>query len=919
MEDFYWLNEHSRSFLERGYLKEGQLAEDRLKEIAKNAEKILGIKGFSEKFLGYLAKGFYSLSTPVWTNYGNKRGLPVSCFGSYISDNMTEILGKVAEVGIMSKMGGGTSAYFGNLRPRGSKISVGGESSGPVHFMELFDTVADVISQGSARRGSFASYLPIEHPDIEEFLLVRSEGHPIQNMSIGITVTDEWMQQMIDGDKQKRNLWGKVIRKRCETGYPYVFFTDTVNNNAPEIYKQKGNKINASNLCVAGNQRVVSSLGLLTARELYEIGESLVLFDGNKKVNASKMELIEKNADVYKITLENGLSHTITSYHKVVKRQDLARPSVKTTEVVECKDLRIGDYILFQGKKGLFGDGSVNDEAFLLGLWQADGTSHNEDIMIDIWENDFDLVQETQEKFDKVYDKYKCSELHLKNRSYPKSKFRDCEVSFSKVKKKRLTSRALKKALNFEKGYIPEWIWTANEESQWSYIRGLYYADGTVNITNGKGNPFYLSITNTNLSFIEELQILLLNLGIKTSIYTAFEEGYRSLPDGNGEYKDYFCQKSYRLVTGNKTDGLLFEEKTGFLSRKGIEIEKETYRDNSKKFSKIKSIEYIGKEDVFCCTVDSPEHLWICNGFVTHNCSEITLSNSDSESFVCVLSSLNLLHWDEIVKTDAVETLIYFLDSVNEEFVQKTSEMRFMDAAHNFSKNQRALGMGVLGWHSLLQSKMIAFESLEAKMLNSEIWAIIRQRADDATHELAKLFGEPELLKGTGRRNVTTLAIAPTTSSSFILGQVSPSIEPENSNYYVKKLAKGSFTYKNPYLKKLLKEKNLDTDEIWKSILVRGGSVQHLPQLTQEEKDVFKTFGEISQKEIVIQAAQRQRFIDQSQSLNFMIPSGTHPKQINELMIEAWKMGVKTLYYQRSSNPSQELSRNIMTCTSCES
>lgn len=548
MEDYYWLNKHSRSFLERGYLKEGQTAEERLEEIAKNSEKILGIKGFAKKFLEYLAKGFYSLSTPVWTNYGNKRGLPVSCFGSYISDNMTEILGKAAEVGIMSKMGGGTSAYFGDLRPRGAKISVGGESSGPVHFMELFDTVADVISQGSARRGSFAAYLPIEHPDIEEFLLIRSEGHSIQNMSIGITVTDQWMHEMIDGDKQKRTLWGKVIRKRCETGYPYIMFTDTVNNNAPEIYKKERRKIYANNLC-----------------------------------------------------------------------------------------------------------------------------------------------------------------------------------------------------------------------------------------------------------------------------------------------------------------------------------------------------------------------------------SEICLSSSKSESYVCVLSSLNLIHWDEIVKTDAIETLIYFLDSINEEFVQKTSGMKFMEAAHNFAKNQRALGMGVLGWHSLLQSKMIPFESLEAKMLNSQIWSIIRQRADDATHELAKLLGEPDLMKGTGRRNITTLAVAPTTSSSFILGQVSPSIEPENSNYYVKKLAKGSFTYKNPYLKKLLKDKDLDTDEIWKSILVRGGSVQHLSQLNQEEKDVFKTFGEISQKEIVIQAAQRQKFIDQSQSLNFMIPSGTPPKQINELMIEAWKMGVKTLYYQRSSNPSQELSRNIMACTSCES
>ncbi len=244
--------------------------------------------------------------------------------------------------------------------------------------------------------------------------------------------------------------------------------------------------------------------------------------------------------------------------------------------------------------------------------------------------------------------------------------------------------------------------------------------------------------------------------------------------------------------------------------------------------------------------------------------------------------------------------------------------MKYMERAHNFAKTQRALGLGVLGWHSFLQSKFIAFESLEAKLLNSIIWRTIRSRTDKATEELAKLFGEPELLVGYGRRNVTTLAVAPTTSSSFILGQVSPSIEPLNSNYFVKKLAKGSFTYKNPYLKKLLKDKDQNTDEVWKSILLRGGSVQHLDCLTQDEKNVFKTFGEISQKEIVIQAAQRQKEIDQGQSLNIMVPLDIKPKEVSDLLIEGWRMKIKGFYYQRGASPAQALARSIMTCTSCE-
>jgi ribonucleoside-diphosphate reductase alpha chain len=235
-----------------------------------------------------------------------------------------------------------------------------------------------------------------------------------------------------------------------------------------------------------------------------------------------------------------------------------------------------------------------------------------------------------------------------------------------------------------------------------------------------------------------------------------------------------------------------------------------------------------------------------------------------------------------------------------------------------FAETQRALGIGVLGWHSYLQSKMIPFESLQANMVNIQIHKLIQEKSIAASKEMAGKYGEPELLKGYGMRNVTTMAIAPTTSSSFILGQVSPSIEPLNSNYFVKDLAKGKFTYKNPYLKQLLQEKGNDNKEVWKSILVTGGSVQHLMFLSDEEKAVFKTFGEISQKDIIIQASSRQKYIDQSQSLNLMIHPSTPPRDINKLLIEAWELGVKTLYYHRGTNPAQELSRNLLTCSSCE-
>jgi ribonucleoside-diphosphate reductase alpha chain len=547
MKNYSWLNANSRKFLKRGYLEGDESPEERIQTIADTAEKYLGIKGFSDKFTDYMAKGFYSLSSPIWSNFGKARGLPISCYGTYIPDDMELILNKISEVGTMSKVGGGTSGYFGSVRHRGAPISSGGSATGVHHQLTVFDALINYVSQSNVRRGSFAAYLPVEHPDIEEFLRIRSEGDPIQDISTGVCITDEWMQAVVDGDKQKRKIWGTIIRKRYETGYPYIFWTDTANNNAPEVYKDKGKKIYASNLC-----------------------------------------------------------------------------------------------------------------------------------------------------------------------------------------------------------------------------------------------------------------------------------------------------------------------------------------------------------------------------------TEIFLSSEEDESFVCDLSSLNLVKWDEIKETDAIETLVYFLDAVMSEFIEKTRGVKFMEAPHNFAVRQRALGVGVLGWHTYLQSQRIAFESIIAKATNNEIFVKIKDKCDRATRELAELFGEPELCKGYGIRNATTMAIAPTTSSSFILGQVSPSVEPLNSNYFTKDLAKGKFTFRNPHLVGLLEEKGKNDPSTWKSILTHGGSVQHLKFLTDDEKDIFKTFGEISQKEIIIQAAMRQKYIDQGQSLNLMIPPNIKPKEVNELLIYAWQSGIKSLYYQRSANPSQELARDILNCASCQ-
>lgn len=561
---FDWVTQETFTFLKRGYLSEGESVEDRILTISKNAERILGIDGFADKFYYYMSRGWYSLASPVWANFGKKRGLPVSCFGSYVDDNIESILYTTSEVGEMSKMGGGTSGYFGKIRGRGSDITDNGKAPGAVHFMKLFESVVDNISQGSTRRGRFSPYLPVEHPDIEEFLQIGTEGFPIQDLTHAVTVSDKFMEDMITGDMEKRNIWAKIIQRRSEIGYPYIMFSDTSNKSAPEVYRDKGLKINNSNLC-----------------------------------------------------------------------------------------------------------------------------------------------------------------------------------------------------------------------------------------------------------------------------------------------------------------------------------------------------------------------------------SEIMLSNGIDESFVCVLSSMNLLHYDEWKDTDAVQTLTYFLDAVNTEFCTKLESLRDgdtyegklaftnMERAYNFAKNQRALGLGVLGWHSLLQSKGFPFDSRESARLNVEVFKLLQTKTNAASVQMAKMYGEPPLLKGYGRRNVTLMAIAPTTSSAFILGQVSQSIEPIFSNCYVKDMAKLKITIKNPVLKRLLQSMGKDTKEVWDSIKAYDGSVQHLDFLTNEQKDVFRTFAEINQSAIINQAAVRQDYIDQSQSLNLMIPPDMHTKDINSLLIDAWKLGIKTLYYQHSMNSAQAFARkklqmNDLICQSCE-
>lgn len=326
-------------------------------------------------------------------------------------------------------------------------------------------------------------------------------------------------------------------------------------------------------------------------------------------------------------------------------------------------------------------------------------------------------------------------------------------------------------------------------------------------------------------------------------------------------------------------------------------------------------IEYLEEEiPVYDITVEN-NHNFFADGILVHNCTEIMLPSDRYRSFVCCIGSINLLHWDEIVETDAIEIYVLFLNAVMDEFIIKAKGLPGMERAYAFAKEHRAIGTGVLGYHSMLQSKLVSFESLRAKQYNHAIFETLKKRSELASRNLYETNPEKYKCVRPGYANTTLIAIAPTKSSSFILGQVSMGIEPIKSNYFVKDLSKIKTVYKNPFLVEQLKKYGLDTEEVWDSIMKKDGSVQHLDFPT---KEVFKTFMEISPKEIVLQAAQRQAFIDQAQSLNLMIHPSISAKDINKLYLYAHEEGIKTLYYQYSQSSAQAFSRNILECANCE-
>jgi ribonucleoside-diphosphate reductase alpha chain len=563
--------------ISKGYLLQGEKPKDAYWRVATTVARRLNKPQLASKFFDYIWKGWLNLATPVLSNTGTDRGLPISCFGIDVADSIFDIGAKNLELMLLAKHGGGVGIGINQIRPAGSVITGNGTSDGVVPFCKIYDSTILATNQGSVRRGAASVNLNIEHKDFEDWLEIREPKGDVNRQSLNMhqcaVVGDKFMRKLQDGDEDARRKWGKLLQKRKATGEPYILFKGNVNKQNPPMYKQNGLKV-----------------------------------------------------------------------------------------------------------------------------------------------------------------------------------------------------------------------------------------------------------------------------------------------------------------------------------------------------------------------------------FMTNICSEIVLHTDESHSFVCCLSSLNLAKYDEWKDTDLVYTATWFLDGVLSEFIQKAKGLRGFENSVRSAEKGRALGLGVLGWHTYLQQRGIPFEGMTAQFETRRIFSQMKIESERASRDLASEYGEPLWCKDSGFRNTHLRAIAPTVSNSKLSGDVSAGIEPWAANVFTEQTAKGTFIRKNGELEKVLKKIGINTKETWDKILADGGSIQDIDALegwcylngklvkseevpaedqhkTFQVKNVFKTFKEINQLDLVRQAGIRQQYIDQSVSLNLAFPATAEPKWINQVSMEAWKQGVKTLYYMRTESVLRgDIATKAMdeNCISCD-
>jgi ribonucleoside-diphosphate reductase large chain len=960
-EDFYWLNEESKTFLSRGYIPDGMTVQQRYRQIADAAENILKQPGFSDKFYNYLAKGYYSLSSPVIANFGLKRALPISCVtgDTWINTATGGKMAKDIQIGDMVLTHKNryrkvvdviptkdkNDIYELTVKSRQFPLNITGNhlvltNKGWVAVEDLDPQVHLVATNGKVEYTSADTELknkPGESKSQEELAF-----------DLGVSIAND---VVINNDAEAFNDWVLSLPEHL-LRQVWVAIEEELLNKYSDEYK----------VIYCASAPVAMQLYALAKRIGVELTTSTV--ERKNTETGETLQLTVISLEDQKVS-EDGLHYSpITRLVKTDKVEDVYDFTVEEDHSFSCAGVVVhncfGSYItddlngifdtvsevammnkLGGGTSGYFGAIRARGSEITAG-----GKSNGTFSFLQIFDKVVSVVNQNGIRRGMFAGYIDIDHADIEEWVDIHTEGNPVQDIYWGVN---VTNSFIEKVKNGDKAARNLWAKILSVKT----ATGIPYLHFIDNVNENKADVYLdknMKIHASNMCVSADTKILtkeygyiaigtkagekvtvwngeewsenveLVKTGENQKLYaiTLLMPGYHT--GKSGKFKTTIRATDYHKWYVQDKDGNIICKRTSELEVNDVT---ETWNSHLKEDSKvpgwvIESItEVEGLHDTFCCT-EPKRNKVIFNGVLTGNCMEISLPSSADESFVCCLMSMNLLHYDKWKDTDAVKTAVYFLDAVMSEFIEKAKVIPKMEKAVRFAERHRALGLGVLGWHSYLQSHMIPFDGFEAMMKNAEIFKHIREESYQGSKELAELLGEPELLKGYGRRNTTLMAIAPTKSSSFILGQVSQGVEPIKANLFIKDTAKVKTVFKNPFLEKLLIERDKDTPEVWESINKAGGSVAHLDFLTPREKDVFKTFEEINQMSIIQQAAQRQQFIDQGQSINLSIHPDTPLKDINALYLQAMELGVKGIYYQFSKSAAQSFNRELLQCSSCE-
>lgn len=960
-EDFYWLNEESKTFLSRGYIPDGMTVQQRYRQIADAAENILKIPGFSDKFYNYLAKGYYSLSSPIIANFGLKRALPISCVTGdtwintanggkmandiQVGDMVLTHKNRYRKVVDIIPTKDKNDIYELTVKSRQFPLNITGNhlvltNKGWVAVEDLDPQVHLVATNGKVEYTSVDTELknkPGESKSQEELAY-----------DLGVSIAND---VVIDNNAEAFNDWVLSLPEHL-LRQVWVAIEEELLNKYSDEYKviYCASAPVAMQLYALAKRIGVELTTSTVGRENTETGETLQLTvisledqkvseDGLYYSPITRLVKTDKVEDVYDFTVEED--HSFSCAGVVVHNcfgsyitDDLNGIFDTVSEVAMMNKLG-------GGTSGYFGAIRARGSEITAG-----GKSNGTFSFLQIFDKVVSVVNQNGIRRGMFAGYIDIDHADIEEWVDIHTEGNPVQDIYWGVN---VTNSFIEKVKNGDKAARNLWAKILSVKT----ATGIPYLHFIDNVNENKADVYLdknMKIHASNMCVSGDTRILTkeygyveisTKVGEKVTVWNGEEwsENVELVKTGenqklyavtlhmpgyhtgkSGKFKTTIRATDYHKWYVQDKDGNIICKRTSELSVNDVT---ETWNSHLKEDAQapgwiIESItEVDGLHDTYCCT-EPKRNKVIFNGVLTGNCMEISLPSSADESFVCCLMSMNLLHYDKWKDTDAVKTAVYFLDVVMSEFIEKAKVIPKMEKAVRFAERHRALGLGVLGWHSYLQSHMIPFDGFEAMMKNAEIFKHIREESYQGSKELAELLGEPELLKGYGRRNTTLMAVAPTKSSSFILGQVSQGVEPIKANLFIKDTAKVKTVFKNPFLEKLLAERDKDTPEVWESINKAGGSVAHLDFLTPREKDVFKTFEEINQMSIIQQAAQRQQFIDQGQSINLSIHPDTPLKDINALYLQAMELGVKGIYYQFSKSAAQSFNRELLQCSSCE-